>query len=110
MAAGRPLSRWRRELKRPIVGAVVLCAAVLAATPSLAAAASGVEHLHFQAGPYKISPGANLILLDTHQVPKPTQDGYMVRVAPNLHYALPGGRCCGAVPRVDVIHLHHGVW
>ena len=20
------------------------------------------------------------------------------------------GKCCGAIPRVDVIHLHHGVW
>ena len=34
----------------------------------------------------------------------------MVRVAPNLHYAKPNGKCCGAIPRVDVIHLHHGVW
>ena len=34
----------------------------------------------------------------------------MVRMAPNLHYALPSGKCCGAIPRVDVIHLHHGVW
>jgi hypothetical protein len=32
----------------------------------------------------------------------------MVRMAPNLHYALPSGKCCGAIPRVDVIHLHHG--
>jgi plastocyanin len=34
-------------------------------------------------------------------------------MAPNLHYALgrPGHwRCCGAIPRVDIIHLHHGVW
>ncbi len=63
-----------------------------------------------RAGPYKITPGANLILLDTNQVPKPTEDGYMVRLAPNLHYAKPDGNCCGAIPRVDVIHLHHGVW
>src|SRR5205807_1401968 len=34
----------------------------------------------------------------------------MVRMAPNLRYALPNGKCCGAIPRVDVIHLHHGVW
>jgi hypothetical protein len=31
-------------------------------------------------------------------------------MAPNLHYALPNGRCCGKIPRVDIIHLHHGVW
>ncbi len=78
------------------------------ATPALAA--SGVEHLKFAAGPYRITPGANLILLDGNHVPKPDVNGFMVRVAPNLHYALPNGKCCGGVPRVDVIHLHHGVW
>ena len=31
-------------------------------------------------------------------------------MAPNLHYARPDGKCCGGIPRVDVIHLHHGVW
>jgi hypothetical protein len=80
----------------------------------LASAASaevpGVEHLQFHAGPYRITPGANLILLDTNQIPKPTEDGYMVRFAPNLHYADANGQCCGGIPRVDVIHLHHGVW
>jgi len=98
-------------LSRAVVRALVLCAAALAVLPSIAAAdAAGVEHLHFHTRMYTITPGANLILLDTNSIPKPTVDGYMVRVAPNLHYALPNGRCCGAVPRVDVIHLHHGVW
>ena len=111
MASGRlPEPLEENTLKRAVVGAVVLCAALLATLPSIAAAASGVEHLHFQAGPYKITPGANLILLDTNQVPKPNVDGFMVRVAPNLHYALPNGKCCGTIPRVDVVHLHHGVW
>jgi hypothetical protein len=68
-----------------------------------------MQHLHFKAGPYVITPGANLILTQIHDVPKPTVDGYMVRMAPNLHYALPGNRI-GGIPRVDVIHLHHGVW
>jgi hypothetical protein len=97
-------------VKRAIVGAVLVCAALLAAVPAMAAADSGVLHLHFAAGPYNITPGANLILLDSNKVPKPNVDGYMVGVAPNLHYALPNGKCCGAVPRVDVVHLHHGVW
>jgi hypothetical protein len=70
----------------------------------------GEQHFHFAAGPYKITPGANLILLDTNKVPKPDEDGYMVRFAPNLVYAKPDGSCCGAVPRTDKIHLHHGVW
>src|SRR5437764_9700655 len=97
------------ELKRTVVGLVLSAACVAAAFPGYASAA-GVEHLHFHAGPYKIAPGSNLILLDRNQVPKPSEDGFMVRMAPNLHYALPNGKCCGAIPRVDVIHLHHGVW
>jgi hypothetical protein len=88
---------------------VVIVVGLLAAFAGSASAASGVEHLHFRAGPYTVTPGANLILVDRHSVPKPTQDGYMVRMAPNLHYALPHGKL-GAIPRVDVIHLHHGVW
>jgi len=37
-------------------------------------------------------------------VPKPKVDGYITAVYPNLV------RSTGVVPRVDVIHLHHGVW
>ena len=88
--------------------------AALALSPAVASAAdgagSGVEHLHFAAGPYKVTPGANLILLDYKRVPKPTEDGFMVRMAPNLRYARPDGKCCGKVPLTSVIHLHHGVW
>lgn len=94
-------------MKRAVLAVVVLIACAI---PQIAAASSGVEHLHFQAGPYTVTPGANLILLDGTHVPKPHEDGYMVRMAPNLHYALPNGKCCGGIPRVDVLHLHHGVW
>jgi hypothetical protein len=98
-------------LKRAIVGLLVAAAAiVVVASPAEAATSSGVEHLHYAAGPYTVTPGANLILTDIHGVPKPTQNGFMIRVAPNLHYALPNGKCCGKIPRVDVLHLHHGVW
>jgi len=76
----------------------------------MASAQTGVEHLQFQAGPYRITPGANLILLQSNKVPKPTQDGYMVRFQPNLVYAKANGKCCGKVPMVSRIHLHHGVW
>jgi hypothetical protein len=89
---------------------VVTVAALIACFATPAFAASGVEHLHFHAGPYRITPGANLILTDYKHIPKPGVDGFMTRVAPNLHYALPNGKCCGGIPRVDVIHLHHGVW
>ena len=99
-------------MKRAVIAVLLTCAALgCLAAPALGADAyPGMEHLHFAAGPYRITPGANLILLDTNQVPKPAQDGYIVRMAPNLRYARPGGKCCGGIPRVDVIHLHHGVW
>jgi hypothetical protein len=89
---------------------VVVAIGMLACIAGSAGARAGVEHFHFKAGPYRITPGANLILLDYKHVPKPAQDGFMVRMVPNLRYALPNGRCCGAIPRTDLIHLHHGVW
>ncbi|HEY1566673.1 MAG TPA: hypothetical protein VGF68_06625 [Solirubrobacteraceae bacterium] len=99
-------------MKRAVIAMLVSCAALAClAAPALAADAyPGMEHLHFAAGPYRITPGANLILVDSNKVPKPAQDGYIVRMAPNLRYANAGGKCCGSIPRVDVIHLHHGVW
>ena len=55
------------------------------------------------AGPIQITPGQNTILFrPTTQ--KPSVPGYITRFAPNLTYA------DGTVPRVDVLHLHHGVW
>ncbi len=101
------------SLRQVLVRAAVALVAMLAFTPALASAAassSGVEHLHFAAGPYRVTPGANLILVDYNHVPKPTQDGFMVGMEPNLRYALPDGKCCGNVPLTSVIHLHHGVW
>jgi hypothetical protein len=116
-----------------VVGACVLACALLAA-PALAAgsgaaaqvapqttytsggmtqisqAADGVEHFNFAAGPYAVTPGANLILTQGNKVPKPDQNGYIVRIQPNLKYALPDGKCCGGVPLTNHIHLHHGVW
>jgi hypothetical protein len=87
-----------------------MAALALCLSPALASAASGVQHLHFHAGPYTVKPGANLILLQSNQVPRPSGDGYMVRFKPNLVYAKANGQCCGRVPMVSVIHLHHGVW
>jgi hypothetical protein len=103
-------------VKRTLVFVVVsalCCAPAIAnagAVSERAICGAECEHLHFAAGPYEVVPGANLILLDTNKVPKPTVNGFMVRVAPNLHYARPDGSCCGKVPRVDILHLHHGVW
>jgi hypothetical protein len=99
--------------------AMLVAPAVMLAAPGTAAASmarlasvspNGVEHFHFAAGPYTITPGANLILAQANKVPTPHQNGFMIRMAPNLRYALPGGKCCGKVPPTDVVHLHHGVW
>jgi hypothetical protein len=98
-------------MKRRGLGAVIGAMLAVACVPGVAMAdQSGVEHLHYAAGPYHITPGANLILFDYKHVPKPHVNGFMVRMAPNLVYARPDGTCCGKVPLTNIIHLHHGVW
>ena len=47
--------------------------------------------------------GQNTIELAGNEL-KPPSDGWITSFKPNLTYA------DGTVPRVDVIHLHHGVW
>jgi len=106
-------SREGAAVKRICLGMVIACAALACGAQSAFAytvSYPGMQVLHFNAGPYSVHPGANLILLDSNHVPKPNQDGYMVRFVPNLRYALPNGKCCGRIPHVSVIHLHHGVW
>ncbi len=99
-------------MKRGIVSGLIVGLAVglLALPASAAADPSGVEHLSFAAGPYHVIPGANLILDQINSVPKPNVDGFMIRMQPNLLYALPNGKCCGKVPPTQVVHLHHAVW
>ncbi len=62
------------------------------------------QHLHYEYGPIDIEPGQNNIDARINRN-KPTVPGYITRFKPNLVYS--GSR---KVPRVDVIHLHHGVW
>jgi plastocyanin len=64
----------------------------------------GIQHLHYSYGPIDITPGQNTIEAHVNDI-KPPVAGYITRFAPNLVYA-----DSGAVPRVDVLHLHHGVW
>ena len=64
----------------------------------------GAARMHFEIGPIDILPGQNNIDFTRGKIPKPTVDGWIVRIAPNLRLA------DGSVPGVDVIHLHHGVW
>ena len=100
---------------RAVCRAVVAALAVLAFSARArkrgrTGGANGVEHLNFAAGPYHVIPGANLILDQYNNVPKPHVNGFMIRMEPNLVYALPNGKCCGKVPPTDIVHLHHGVW
>jgi hypothetical protein len=63
----------------------------------------GVPRLHYEFGPVHIAPGQNTIEFAGNEL-KPDVPGHIVRFKPDLEYA------DGTVPRVDVIHLHHGVW
>jgi plastocyanin len=64
----------------------------------------GIQHLHFEYGPIDIAPGQNSIEARPNGK-KPTVPGYITRFKPDLVFA-----DTHAVPRVDVLHLHHGVW
>jgi plastocyanin len=64
----------------------------------------GVRHLHFEYGPIAITPGQNTIEFRPNDL-KPQVPGFITRFRPNLIYTN-----TRKVPRVDVIHLHHGVW
>jgi plastocyanin len=63
----------------------------------------GVQRLHYRFGPIHIAPGQNTIEFAGNDL-KPDVPGHIVRFKPDLEYA------DGEIPRVDVIHLHHGVW
>ena len=49
------------------------------------------------------TPGQNTIIFKPTDL-KPSVPGYITRFQPNLTYSN------GTIPRVDVLHLHHGVW
>jgi plastocyanin len=70
----------------------------------LPASAADAETLHYRYGPVHIAPGRNDIVFANNDL-KPPVDGWITAFKPNLTYA-----ASGEVPRVDVIHLHHGVW
>src|SRR3954451_7886934 len=63
----------------------------------------GLQHLHYRYGPISITPGQNTIVFRPTDL-KPSVPGYITRFKPNLTYTN------GKVPRVDILHLHHGVW
>ena len=64
---------------------------------------NGVKRLKYEIGPFNIIPGQNEIGYEPI-AEKPKVDGWITRMRPDLTYM------DGKVPRVDVAHLHHGVW
>jgi plastocyanin len=65
--------------------------------------AAQAETLTYRFGPVKVAPGQNTIEFAGNDL-KPPVDGWITGFKPNLTYA------DGTIPRVDVVHLHHGVW
>src|SRR3954452_22041812 len=86
-------------------GAASLPGARVCATQTVPSATyPGLQHLHYEFGPVKIHPGQNTIDIALNDL-KPQVPGYITRFKPDLIYAK-----TRKTPRVDVIHLHHGVW
>ncbi|HMS71943.1 MAG TPA: hypothetical protein PKB03_02820, partial [Baekduia sp.] len=104
-------------MRRGLGQALAVGCAVLSMIPAAAAAATtgevldarqsydGTQRLHYEYGPVTVIPGQNEIQFAPNQL-KPNVPGYITRFKPDVIYADGSGR----VPRVDVIHLHHGVW
>jgi hypothetical protein len=80
---------------------IVLGTMLVLAAP--AAAQQGKQTLRYKVGPFNITPGQNRIDFAPIDA-KPQVDGYITRIKPDLIYTN------GKVPRVDILHLHHGVW
>jgi plastocyanin len=85
----------------------ILAPSALAAPHSsligVAAAPNGAQRVTYKIGPFHVIPGQNDIQYQG-MGEKPKVDGWITRMRPDLVYTN------GTVPRVDVIHLHHGVW
>jgi plastocyanin len=69
----------------------------------------GMQRLTYLYGPIRIAPGQNTIEAQANDQ-KPQVPGYITRFKPDLVYAKTNAQGGHDVPRVDVIHLHHGVW
>jgi plastocyanin len=66
--------------------------------------AEGAVRTRYAYGPITITPGQNNIAFSEEAVPRPTEDGWIVRIAPNLRNG------DGSVIPSDEVMLHHGVW
>jgi len=125
MSDGRRRARIRCRRPMPrlltsLLSLVLLAAAAAAPAPAAAQASGstigaiartelrpgprpGVQRLHYEFGPVHVAPGQNTIEFEGNEL-KPDVPGWIAGFKPDLTYRR------GEVPRVDVIHLHHGVW
>jgi plastocyanin len=87
----------------PTAASAALPARGLGKAVAVQSLAGGAKRLTYRVGPFDVIPGQNSIDL-TPIIERPQVDGYITRMRPDLTYLN------GTVPRVDVIHLHHGVW
>jgi plastocyanin len=78
-------------------------AAPVGKTVAVKSLAGGAKRLTYRVGPFDVVPGQNSINFKPI-LERPQVDGYITAMRPDLTYL------DGRVPRVDVIHLHHGVW
>jgi hypothetical protein len=74
------------------------------AGPSYERYPGACERLRFSYGPIAIKPGQNDVSITPLTIEKPSRDGYITRIRPDLV------RADGTVPPVEQIHLHHGTW
>jgi plastocyanin len=88
---------------RTALAAALLAGALAVPAGAQAASGDGVQHRHYRFGPITITPGTNVNTVGPI-TEKPNVDGYITKFTPNLR------RLDGSIPRVDVLHLHHGVW
>jgi plastocyanin len=86
-------------MTRRLLIAMVSCALLAAA----GAAGAAAKTLRYRFGPIDVAPGQNTIVFKPNRL-RPHVPGYITGFEPNLTYL------DGRVPRVDVVHLHHGVW
>jgi hypothetical protein len=62
------------------------------------------QRMRFAYGPIAVKPGQNDVLVGPITVEKPSRNGFITRIEPNLV------RADGSIPPVEAVHLHHGTW
>jgi plastocyanin len=92
-------------MRRPplILLILAVCLGALAAPAGATTTGEGVQRVKYRFGPIHVTPGQNTIDFAANSQ-RPQVPGYITRFKPDLEYEN------GKIPRVDVIHLHHGVW